>query len=277
MKQKKNHISKHSEYTTQWQKCWALLHRDPWHKECCFIVDWRQHYHNCTQAPPSLCCKCKKIFQYCPCKSHWNKAAVRTDLHLKERREIQSLHHTVLTDQTLTRTDLSQIPKHHPQFQPPNGDTSMVPAKGQGHFWGSELQLQWVEWAEGEQRAKAEAGRDMQVTAELVFGPHRQGQSIRKNLALALARWLTVGTDAPQFFRKVASSIRQKNILCTYHIRENENLDRYVIHGSRKAEYSLLLRKHREVIRNVFYLPTYLLQKSRCGETKVILRLGEFF
>lgn len=83
-----------------------------------------------------------------------------------------------------------------------------------------------------------------------------------------------VGTDAPPFFRKVASSIRQKNILCTYHIRENENLDRYVIHGSRKAEYSLLLRKHREVIRNVFYLPTYLLQKSRCGETKAILRLG---
>ena len=86
-----------------------------------------------------------------------------------------------------------------------------------------------------------------------------------------------VGTDAPQVFRKVACMIEQENILCTPHIGENENFNQYVIHGSREAEYQLLLRKHREVIRKVFYLPTYLLQKFRCGETKLTLRLEANF
>lgn len=36
------------------------------------------------------------------------------------------------------------------------------------------------------------------------------------------------------FFRKAACTIGLANILCTHPIRENENLNQYVIHGSRQ-------------------------------------------
>lgn len=71
--------------------------------------------------------------------------------------------------------------------------------------------------------------------------------------------------------------LEQENIVCTPHVRENENFNQYVIHGSRKAKYQLLLRKHRQVIREVFHLPIYLLQKFSCGETKLMLRLEADF
>lgn len=47
-----------------------------------------------------------------------------------------------------------------------------------------------------------------------------------------------IGTDAPPFsFRNVACLIEQDNILCTP-TEENENVNHYVIHSSRKAEYT---------------------------------------
>lgn len=86
-----------------------------------------------------------------------------------------------------------------------------------------------------------------------------------------------IGIDAPQVFKEGFCMTEQENILCTALFRENEILNRYVRHGSRKAEYQLLSRKYREVIRKVFYLPTYLDQKSRCGETKLPLELEADF
>lgn len=49
-----------------------------------------------------------------------------------------------------------------------------------------------------------------------------------------------------------------------------------MIHGSRKEEYQLTLRKQREMIRKIFYLPTYLLQKFSCRETQFILKLEAY-
>lgn len=85
MKQQRNHTSSESEYTLQWQNCWSLYAEIPITKNVFLYISWikGRHYHNCTELPPSLCHRCRNTIQYCPCRPHWNKASVHTDLHLE--------------------------------------------------------------------------------------------------------------------------------------------------------------------------------------------------